>query len=361
MNNTYIAKTFYEVIGKFNPYHDRLGRFASGSGFMASGWTGDKDKQAVTFSANPNTTYGARAIARESGQAHEVIGRAYGAGPSTATKPPKSSKPTAKPQKQPKPKTEKPKTDKPKDNKDDKVSEFKPAKTKKEAIEYAKKQLGFETVSYGTKLDIETINHINKQVADIQAKYPETKGAVQTLKTLTSNYIYAAIEYDSSGTLTFKVSSRLYGEGLNSLEKSYKSNVDSGFHPKGTTAKDIIWHEYGHVIGAINSKRDVGLVANETLDFGSRLQFMNARRYGTWEKEVYDKAAKTMKEYHKVSSIPGHGGKIPVDYRHMARKISRYAEKNVKELFAEAFAEFNGSDNPSPECIALMKAAGLFK
>lgn len=48
-----VAKSFTDVL-KFNPYHDRLGRFASanGGGFL-------------TFSANPNTKAGQLAIARE--------------------------------------------------------------------------------------------------------------------------------------------------------------------------------------------------------------------------------------------------------------------------------------------------------
>ena len=61
-----VAKTFAEIL-KFNPYHDRLGRFTSGGGFMASGYTGDKNRQAVTFSANPDTKAGAMAIERARG------------------------------------------------------------------------------------------------------------------------------------------------------------------------------------------------------------------------------------------------------------------------------------------------------
>lgn len=73
-----VAKTFSEIL-KFNPYHDRLGRFTTGNGFMASGYTGDRSRQAVTFSANPNTRAGAMAIARESNSktGHELIGTAY--------------------------------------------------------------------------------------------------------------------------------------------------------------------------------------------------------------------------------------------------------------------------------------------
>ena len=61
-----VAKSFAEIL-KFNPFHDRLGRFTSGGGFMASGYTGDKDRQAVTFSADPNTKAGAMAIERVRG------------------------------------------------------------------------------------------------------------------------------------------------------------------------------------------------------------------------------------------------------------------------------------------------------
>lgn len=87
--------TFTDLL-KFNPYHDKLGRFAAKGGFMNSSWSGDKDRQAMTFSANPNTTYGAKAIAREATMSHESIGRAYN-NPAFApkdapvTKPPKKS------------------------------------------------------------------------------------------------------------------------------------------------------------------------------------------------------------------------------------------------------------------------------
>lgn len=69
-----------QEVEKFNPYHDRLGRFATADGFMNPGYSGDKQKQAVTFSADPKTKAGANAIARESDgeTGHEIIGGAYG-------------------------------------------------------------------------------------------------------------------------------------------------------------------------------------------------------------------------------------------------------------------------------------------
>lgn len=324
-----VAKTFNEIL-KFNPYHDRLGRFASGGGFMASGYTGDRNRQAVTFSANPNTKAGRMAIERESDYRHALIGSAY-----ADTMPEPGNK---QPKRQRKPKAEKPKEEKPKDN-------FTPAKSKKAAVEYAKKELGFEKVSYGTKLDLETINHINKQVADIQAKYPETKGAVSELEVSSSGRMYASITTENSGRMTFTISSKLYGNGLDALEIQYQKDVEAGFHPKGTSAKDIVWHEYGHVYAGIQCKKMYGAAANEPVPHRNRYLFMIDKSSGEWERDVLINAAQSLgKRQGQVQSA-----------------ISRYAEKNVAETFAEAFAEFNGSPNPSPECLALMKAAGILK
>lgn len=58
-----IAKTFSEIL-KFNPYHDRLGRFANSTGF-------------TSFSANPNTKAGMAAI-RRAQKENPLIGAAYG-------------------------------------------------------------------------------------------------------------------------------------------------------------------------------------------------------------------------------------------------------------------------------------------
>lgn len=62
------AKSFLDIL-KFNPYHDRLGRFTSGAGFGTASfnYTGDKDRQAVTFSADPKTKEGKLAIERQGG------------------------------------------------------------------------------------------------------------------------------------------------------------------------------------------------------------------------------------------------------------------------------------------------------
>lgn len=39
------------------------------------------------------------------------------------------------------------------------------------------------------------------------------------------------------------------------IEKTYANDVKNGFHPKGTTAADVVAHEYGHVAHNLISQK----------------------------------------------------------------------------------------------------------
>ena len=195
-------------------------------------------------------------------------------------------------------------------------------------------------------MDIETINHINEQITKIQAKYPETKGAVQTLKTNSKSTSIAQIVTLSDGTARLEFSSKHYGNGLKELEAHQNKNVESGWAPKGTTAKDIVWHEYGHVLANISSKNSFGIKPTDTIpNIEMRKSFIQSRRSGKPESQWINDAAKSLGKTTKEISFG----------------ISRYAMTDHKEAFAEAFAEVNGSPSPRPEAIALVKASGYYK
>lgn len=320
-----IAKSFSDIL-KFNPYHDRLGRFTSGGGFgvSSSHYTGNPDTKAVTFSANPKTRAGALAIERHGG----VVPAAY-------------DDDYVPPKKVEKPKTKKPKTEKPKDETDE--NGFKPAKTKDEAVEYAKKNLKMESADYGN-LDIDTINHINKEITAIQKRYPELSN-VQKIEMDKRQGVYAAAGTGMSGRNTFYIGSNHYGKGEEHLKDRYQKDVDSGYHPEGTDYKAIIWHEYGHMFAYTKCKTELGFAANETLGFFDGSDYVKGIKGRTYEKGVLRDAAKSLK----------------ITQKEFKSRISRYAEKNPAETFAEAFAEYHCSKNPRPECIAMMKAAGIAK
>ena len=329
-----VAKTFGELVEKFNPYHDRLGRFTSGGGFgvSSSQYTGNQDTKAVTFSANPKTRAGALAIARHGG----VVPAAYG---DDYAPPKKVENPKAE-----KPKTKKPKVEKPKDEPQADENGFTPAKSKDEAVEYAKSKLGFESANYG-KLDVDTINHVNKEITAIQKKYPELRESVKNIEIDNRQGVYAAAGASISGKSTLYIGNTQYGKGLEHVKDHYQKDVDSGFHPVGTDYKSVIWHEYGHMFAYTKCKTGMGFAANETLGYWDGVDYAKGIRSRNYEKGVLRDAAKSLK----------------ITQKEFKSRISRYAEKNPAETFAEAFAEFNTSANPRPECIALMKAAGILK
>lgn len=290
-------KSLYDTlveVGKFNPYHDRLGRFSTaGSAASFTIRTKDPGKQ----------HWADRAIARE-----------------------KDGWEASKP----------------------KEIEFTPAKNKKEAVKYAQEKLGFSKVSYGTKMDIDTINHINKTITSVQAKYPEVKGAVQELKTTSSRGVYAQVRTKSDGSMNLEMGTKLYGAGLDSLKKSYDHCIEVGYHPKGTEYDSIIWHEYGHVLASISTKSNYGLSSREQFaadDSKNRLGFAYSRRANKVEQGWLREASDSLKENTVSVSL----------------SISKYAAKNAAEAFAEAFAEVTCSKNPREEALAVVKASGWYR
>lgn len=289
-------------VEKFNPYHDRLGRFA----------TSNSHTSFTIRTKDPKKQHWAdRAIEREKARAAAA-------------------------------ETER---EKAREAERAKVT-FTPAKSKKAAIAYAQNELGFTKASYGTKLDLETINHINEQITLIQAKFPETKGACQELKTTTSGcYAQICTRYD--GSMSFEIGSKLYGAGMDYIKRCYERDTKAGFHPAGTDEKAVVWHEYGHVLACISAKGKFGVSPQGKIaaNYTQQSNFITDRRARSTEREWLTTAAKeTGKSASKLAS-----------------DISRYAQKNAAETFAEAFAEVMCSPNPGESSVAIVKASGWYR
>lgn len=300
---------------------------------MSSSYSGPRDKQAVTFSANPHTVAGRNAIEREGGLlGHNIIPVAYGGKPG---KPLPAVKPKAKPKPKEKPKNE-PK-DKPQAQ----------AKTIQEAQEFAKQNLGFDYVNY-RGLNVEVANHINDTIGKIHTRFPELKGTVGEIQPITRGSATAAmavfVSLPSSGVPSQILQhGRDYKYGLKHVEEVHKRSVSVGFHPKGTEdVSSIIWHEYGHAYANLQSGKKIA--AKEPKDWQRRhAAYDKDRSRHALEREWVEKAAKSQ-------------NMTASDFK---ASISRYATANDAETFAEAFSEFFVSPNPRPECKALMKVAGV--
>lgn len=288
-----VAKSFSDII-KFNPYHDSKGRFATSSGYASfTIRTKDPGKQHMADMA----------VAREKE-------RAAAAG--VSTKPEEGA--------------------------------FIPAKTRTEAVQYAKDKLGIEYPNYGRNVDIDAVNHINQEITEIYKKYPELKGTVTNIVPETRDGVYAAAGTGYSGKCTLYIGKK-YGEGIESLKEDYQKDVESGFHVPDTDYKALIWHEYGHITAYSHIKKDLGFAVEDTLGYYDGVEYEGRVKNRLFEKAALRDAAKSLK----------------ITQKELKGRISRYAEKNPSETFAEAFAEFNCSPNPRPECIALMKAAGILQ
>ena len=223
-------------------------------------------------------------------------------------------------------------------------SSFTPAKTVAEARQYAQDTLGFMTVDYSIaktpgmweSLDLDTINEINGTITDIQEQYPELKGMVEhlTAGSRRSSY-YMAVVHDSNGPQN--VVNRLEigrpcWDGLENTRQQVAQDVEAGFHPPESDVSSLIWHEYGHVMAHV---------------IRSKESLTNIR--GDLEKLKTDT--------NMLSEAMVKLGYDANDTSSFSSKISKYAEKDAGETFAEAFSEYHTSSNPRRESVVLTEIA----
>lgn len=221
---------------------------------------------------------------------------------------------------------------------------FRPAKTQAEAEQYARQELGFWEVDFGDHLDMETINHINEQIHAVQEKYPELKGAVQSLRTAKlEEGTYAQTRITGDGIIKLEFSSADYEKGLSAVARKYQQGVMGGIFPKGVDERSIIWHEYGHVLAAYVCKKWVSPERN-FFEKGSAesKEFSQMRRERVVEKIWLEKAAQRLR----------------ISTKNLSAAISVYAKGDDAETFAEAFSEANCSASPRWEALAVMRASG---
>lgn len=236
------------------------------------------------------------------------------------------------------------------------VGGFTPAKTIEEAREYAKTALGFsERVDYSYSyidqkemrqvsgsLDIDTVNHINKTITDIQERYPEMKGAVKSLE-CTPSSVYAQVRFrGTDGQMSLEIGAKVYKDGVKAVYDKWAGDVELGYHPKGTDGGAVLWHEYGHVYAGLEN---VGMSA-------VRLRVAETR----WKNEA-SKAIASDKKYQQECAMLGVDGSPQAVSQRYGSRVSRYASKDDGELFAEAFAAHN-TGNGNKWTKALIDAAG---
>ena len=206
------------------------------------------------------------------------------------------------------------------------------------------RQFTFDTgIDVPLKIVMSTDGEVLKDLYDtlrqMKADYPELMAGLTSLTDYTNNDSFAA----TNGT-ALRVNTAYFGntEGLDTL---YASTVASGFHPAGTTWRDIDTHELGHVaVHAIGQKL-----------YSNQADFTKAWNNGTLPARLVHEA------YQEIKSAPtsyGFPNGVPSE-ADLRKSISRYATKNYHETVAEAWADYhangaNGSRAMSRAIYAVM-------
>lgn len=114
---------------------------------------------------------------------------------------------------------------------------------------------------------------------------------------------------------------------LDCIKHSYEKDVKSGFHPKGTQWQSIIVHKYGHVIDEFLTKNNA--------------------------------ASSTVKNFsdYIFSDVCKMDGKSPDEIKSL---LSRYANNDHAEFFAEAIAEALTSPHPRKTAVLVLQETEQF-
>lgn len=179
----------------------------------------------------------------------------------------------------------------------------------------------FTDKTYLQGTDLETAQHIVSSYQRIFDRYPQLVGKFPSPKiaATTNSNAYASCKTSTTGEITLN---RTKWNDWLSLSKAYNRDVRMGFHPEGTTADSILFHEFGHALDGYLARS--GLVSSTTEYASSKLR-----------EDALDKSG--MSE----SAI--------------GWRISSYATKNDRECFAECFAQGMDSSEPSSLTQELMR------
>lgn len=148
------------------------------------------------------------------------------------------------------------------------------------------------------------------------------------------------------------------------LENMYKQSTmgKNNYHPKGTTAKDIITHELGHIMFAEHLGRmNRRLTKHDFLDEYDYLLWAQGKGGGQGKTSKFVENEIVQALTKALGSAPQHNflGYANPKFKN-ATAISGYATTNPHELMAEAVADYvaNG-DNASPYSKELVKILGM--
>lgn len=190
--------------------------------------------------------------------------------------------------------------------------------------------------------DIEALKENFSEVEAVSREFPLLIGCVTICQPTAKRDAYAKVKSDphSPAKVIVSIDSETFQRN-DVLRESYAYDLAMGYHPKGTTSRDILVHEMGHAIEHVLASRRYPsnpAKARFAIDTGEVSREIIA--------EAYDRISSRSRFLHRSRA-------------EMTEGISIYAKTNSKEALAEAFSDYHANkenDNDiSIEIISVLK------
>ena len=186
-------------------------------------------------------------------------------------------------------------------------------------------------------VDKKLLNNILTNMNKVYNDFPQVKGQIKEIQSISHPYGGLNITPDIKDDKYIMQINRNKFNDEKMTEKEYNRDLKSGFHPKGTTYKDMGIHELGHCV-------TYKIIRNK---YSTPKQIANDWNKNITSKEIVEKSFKNL----------GISDKLTKDI--LRKQISNYTSIYYGETIGEAFADYysNGKNSKSlsKEIIKVMK------
>lgn len=216
------------------------------------------------------------------------------------------------------------------------IKQYMACKTKKDALKFARDELGFEAVSEA--LTLSELNEVNAAFYELMQRNPFMKGYVRDIKTgkmgACAHFAVRRIEI-GPGKFSFKTEFKFDRNSLTNAVNECNTNCKPSPQLGGNVgwtlkhdASGIVAHEFAHAIEYKVTMKRLGFDPGDELDILQVAEFYNAR--GSVSKEIIKKAFERAGIEYNDANVMKH--------------VSVYGAKNTRETLAEALSCEDGSN-----------------
>ena len=186
----------------------------------------------------------------------------------------------------------------------------------------------------------QTFENVRKAAEGVEQIVKEFPQAAATFNKLRGKDLEKNVFANASIGGNITIANHYFSKTESALDAKYQNTVKSGYHPAGTSVKDIATHEAGHIL-----ERALIQKAFPGKDMFARLSQASAWNNSTMSTKVVHEAVSNQKK------TPAGKGKLTSDF---IKDVSRYATKNRSETLAECVADYSANGaNAKPLSVAV--------